>query len=173
MEKDINLKIVLQLRELLVQSGFSVQLTRDSDDATNDPGALTIREKKVTDNHNRFNLMTQYPDAIFLSIHQNHFTQSKYSGAQFFYAPKDPNSKALAGCLQTTIRAQLQPENTREIKPCGDNVYLIYHAPGTAVLAECGFLSNPQEASLLASENYQQQVAFAIYCGLLQYLSTE
>lgn len=173
LEKDINLQITLQLRELLERSGYIVLLTRDRDIATSDPSAGTLREKKRTDIANRFQLMRQFPDAVFLSIHQNHFTQSKYSGAQFFYAPNDDASRALAGCLRDAVRARLQPENTREIKPCGDSVYLIYHAPGTAVLAECGFLSNPQEAARLSDPAYQRAVAFTLYEGLLRNRAAE
>ena len=172
-EKDINLQITLQLRELLERSGYTVLLTRESDTDTGAPNAATIREKKRTDIANRYRLMQEYPDAVFLSIHQNHFTQSKYDGAQFFYAPSSDASRALAGCFRDAVRAQLQPDNTREIKPCGDSVYLIYHAPGVAVLAECGFLSNPQEAERLANPAYQQQVAFALYTGILRYRATE
>ncbi len=172
-EKDINLAIALQLRELLQISGFSVVMTRETDCSIHDPGATTIRQIKSTDIHNRFRMMQQYPDAIFISIHQNHFTQSKYSGAQFFYAPSGAGSKALAACFRTAVRAQLQLENTREIKPCGSSVYLIYHATGTAVLAECGFLSNSDEARRLASEEYQKQMAFALYTGLMQYCDSD
>ena len=71
--------------------------------------------------------------------------------------------------LKNAMQMYLQPQNKREIKPCGKEVYLIHHAENTAVLAECGFLSNPTEASLLATTEYQQKIAFTLYCGILQY----
>ena len=75
----------------------------------------------------------------------------------------------LAEMLRTAVTSLLQPNNKREIKPATKSIYLLYNAEQTAVLAECGFLSNPQEAEKLASEEYQQQMAFSLYCGLLDY----
>jgi N-acetylmuramoyl-L-alanine amidase len=166
-EKDINLSVALKLRELLRLSGYTVIMTRETDCSIHDPSARTVREIKSSDIRNRLALMKQH-GGVFVSIHQNSFPESKYSGAQFFYASA-PGSKELAESFRSTVCAQLQPENRRETKPCTDDVYLIYHAVTTAVLAECGFLSNPGEAAKLSSESYQQEMAFALYCGLIQF----
>lgn len=172
-EKEINLAIALQLRELLELSGFTVIMTRETDRSVHDPSANTIRQIKTTDIHNRFRLMQQYPNAIFLSIHQNCFTESKSNGAQFFYAPKSDNGKQLAVCLHRAMKNMLQPENKREIKPCDSNVYLIYHAETTAVLAECGFLSNQEEAEKLSNTDYQKKISFVLFSGLLDYYNSD
>ncbi len=166
-EKDINLSIALKLRELLRLSGYTVVMTRETDCSIHNPEAKTIREIKTSDIRNRLALMKQH-GGVFVSIHQNSFAESKYSGAQFFYASTS-GSKELAECFRSIVCTHLQPENRREIKPCTDDVYLIYHAATTAVLAECGFLSNPGEAAKLSSESYQQEMAFALYCGLMQF----
>jgi N-acetylmuramoyl-L-alanine amidase len=169
-EKNINLSIALKLRQLLTLSGYTVIMTRETDCSIHNPSAKTVKEIKTSDIRNRLALMKQH-GGIFVSIHQNSFTQSKYHGAQFFYAAT-PGSEALAECFRSTVCEQLQPENARATKPCTDDVYLIYHASTTAVLAECGFLSNPEEAAALSSEAYQQKMAFALYCGLIRFFQT-
>ncbi|MDD6175104.1 MAG: N-acetylmuramoyl-L-alanine amidase [Firmicutes bacterium] len=169
LEKDINLAISLSLRDLLRISGFSVVMTRETDCSIHDAGAATVRQMKVTDIHNRLKIMQEHPGCIFISVHQNHFTQSKYWGAQFFYSTAKDSSKALAEQLRLAFRSQLQPENTRELKPSGSEIYLMQHADTTAVLAECGFLSNAEEAAQLGSADYQKKVAFALFCGIFNF----
>ncbi len=167
-EKDLNLQISLILRDLFLANGFEVYMTRDTDCSTDDPGLTTIRAKKVSDMKNRRALMERYPDGVFLSIHQNLFSQSKYSGAQMFFSPNHPASAHLAKTLQSTLRDMLNPSNTRVEKQAGKELYLLYHAQIPAVLVECGFLSNPEEAALLQDSDYQSKVAFAIFCGVLE-----
>ena len=115
-------------------------------------------------------LFNQYDNAVCISVHQNQFTDAAYSGAQMFYSDNVKGSGALAQALQNAFVTQLQPENTREIKQCGKELYLCYFSENPTVMAECGFLSNPEEAALLESEEYQQKVAFTIFSGLNQYL---
>ena len=167
-EKDLNLQISLILRDLFLANGFEVYMTRETDCSIEDPGLSTIRAKKVSDMKNRRALMESHPDGIFLSIHQNLFSQSKYSGAQMFFSPNHPASAHLAKTLQSTLREMLNPANTRVEKQAGKELYLLYHAQIPAVLVECGFLSNPEEAALLQDSDYQAKVAFAIFCGVLE-----
>ena len=172
LEKNINLAIALNLRDFLTSAGFQVILTRESDISIHNSDASTIKEMKVSDIHNRLQIMKENAGCIFISIHQNHFTESKYSGAQFFYSTNVDSSAVLAECFRNSFRALLQPENNRQTKPCGNEIYLMAHADTTAVLAECGFLSNPTEAELLSDPSYQKKVAFAFFCGILEYCGT-
>ena len=89
-----------------------------------------------------------------------------------FYSDTDSRSESLAQMMQTQFREQLQPDNMREIKRCGKELFLCYYCKHPMVMAECGFLSNAGEAALLASEDYQRQVAFTIYSALQQWLSS-
>ncbi len=169
-EKGINLNIALYLKEYLNFFGFKVVLTRDSDTSTEDEGLTTIKSRKTSDLHNRMALMEKTKNAIFVSIHQNHFSQSQYSGAQVFYSKNfSDESSALAESIQESIVYFVQPNNTRQIKPCGTSVYLIYNAVKPAVLVECGFLSNYDEAEKLKTEVYQKKMAFSIAIGILNY----
>lgn len=165
-EKDINLAVALQLKELLSLAGYEVLLTRESDISLHDDGVSGIREQKKSDIRNRLKIMEEYDGATVVMIHQNQFAESKYSGAQMFYGPVHPDSRLLAEQLQAAFR-QLQPDNKREIKPGTRDVYLLYNCKNPVVLVECGFISNPEECRKLQDPDYQHQVAFAIFMGLL------
>ena len=108
---------------------------------------------------------------MILSIHQNHFSESKYYGAQVFYSKNNPESEIIAENIQKSIVALLQPENERRIKPSGTEIYLLYHATTPSVMVECGFLSNGGEAQLLNDENYQKKMSLAIADGIIKYLN--
>ena len=169
-EKGINLDIALYLKEYLNLFGFNVVMTRETDTSTESEGLTTIRSKKSSDLHNRMSLMEKTDNAIFVSIHQNHFSSSKYKGAQVFYSPQfSEQSSLLAESIQESIVYYLQKDNKRQIKPCGTSVYLIYKAVKPAVLVECGFLSNPDDSENLQNEIYQRKIALCIAIGILNY----
>ena len=171
-EKHINLKIALYLRDLLVMSGYNVVMTRTEDISLEDDGLSTIRERKRSDIYNRMEMMENTDNAIFVSIHQNHYSSEQYWGLQVFYSGNfSQYSQPMAEAIQETVAELLQPDNNRQIKECGTSVYLMYNAKKPAVLVECGFLSNQREAELLKTEEYQQQISFCIYMGLLEYFS--
>jgi N-acetylmuramoyl-L-alanine amidase len=147
-----------------------VQVTRDCDKSIHDEGIEGIAAQKSSDMDNRLALFNKNTNAICISIHQNQFTDSKYSGAQMFYASTNKKSESLARSLQNSFVQFLQPENTREIKQCGKELFLCYYSENPTVMAECGFLSNPDEAALLNTEEYQNKVAFTLYSGIMNYL---
>lgn len=169
-EKGINLSILQRLRDMLVISGFRVEVTRDSDISIHDKGVEGIAAQKSSDMDNRLELFNKYDNAVCLSIHQNQFTDPRYSGGQMFYSGTNGSSEELARSLQKSFGEILQPENDREIKLCGKELFLCYYSNNPTVMVECGFLSNPDEAALLNTEEYQQKVAMTIYSGLLNYL---
>lgn len=163
-ESGINLAIAKRLDALLGFYGEHCYLMREEDISLHDPEAQTLREKKVSDLHNRAETVQELEGAILVSIHQNMFPQSRYHGSQVFYAPTQ-GSQALAEALQTALQTHLQPDNSRQAKPIGDNVYLMNHVDCPAVLVECGFLSNPEEEAQLRREDYQTKLA-AVAAGV-------
>ena len=169
-EKDINLNILLRLREMLRVTGFQVEVTRDTDKSIHDTGVTGLGNQKKSDMSNRLNIINSFDNAVFVSIHQNQFTDSKYSGAQMFYPLESADSERLAAIMQSNFVSFLQPENQREIKPVGTEIYLLHFAECPAVMAECGFLSNEEEAAKLETEEYQAQVAFTIYKSICDYV---
>ena len=171
-EKDINLAIVKDLGALLSMSGFEVVYTRDEDISIYDDGVEGIRNQKVSDMENRLKIINSYPDSIFLSIHQNQFTQSEYFGAQMFYTTNNKGNFRLARIMQELF-AGLQPGNDREVKLIDNGLFLFKDTKQPALLIECGFLSNPGDAANLSSPEYRKKVAFTIYTGLVKYLGEE
>lgn len=163
-ESVLNLEISLRLRDLLRFLGWKVEMTRESDVSIYSAEAATISEKKISDLKNRAALANREQNAILISIHQNMFSESKYRGAQVFYAGSG-GGKALAEQLQGLLGSCLDPNNHRQVKE-SRTVYLLTHAHCPAVLVECGFLSNPQEEQLLQDPAYQKKLAAVIAAGL-------
>ena len=170
-EKDINLDIALKLEKILKFYGFNVIMTRTQDVMTCDDGLDSLRKRKISDIHNRFELMRKNPDAIFISVHQNKFEDSSQHGTQVFYSGNDERSKELAEAIQTSVTLTLQRKNDRVVKKSGSGIYLLYHAKIPAVLVECGFISNFDEVKKLKEESYRMKLAILIADGLLKYLS--
>lgn len=169
-EKGINLDIMLTVRDMCRLYGFEVAVTRDTDRSIHDEGVTGIRNQKVSDMENRLELFNKFPNAVCLSVHQNTFTDPVYSGAQMFYSGATPDSARLAEILQGMFVRNLQPDNTRETKLCGKELYLCYYCNNPAVMAECGFLSNPEEAARLKDGGYRRQVAYTLFSGLETFL---
>lgn len=172
-EKIINLQIAQKLEQILNAMGIKTVMTRTDDDSIHDSDANTIRQKKVSDIKNRLKIIENTENAIFVSIHQNHFGDSKYSGTQVFYSKNNPRSKALAEAIRAQIILNLQKENTREVKQSGTEIYLLYHSNIPSVMVECGFLSNKQETEKLKQESYQRQLAFLTALGIVEFLNSE
>ena len=167
-ESTYNLEITLCLNDLLHLLGYDTKLIRDSDISVYTKGE-TIAQKKVSDLKERVRMVSETSGALLVSIHQNHFSDSRYSGAQVFYA-NTPGSKELAGQLQAAFVSTLNPGSRRAIKK-GEGIYLLDHIDCTGILVECGFLSNPQEAEKLATKAYQQKLSAVIATELSRYLS--
>lgn len=171
-EKNINLAIALKLESMLEASGRKVIMTREKDTAIYDDSAKTLKEKKKSDLRNRMGIMNKNKenDSIFVSIHQNKFPDEKYFGTQIFYSVNDEKSLELANKIKDSVTGLLQPENKREIKPANNKIFLLHNAKIPAVIVECGFISNPDEAKKLTNEKYQNEMAFSIFCGITNYL---
>lgn len=166
-ESDINLGIVRKTEALLAFLGVRTELTRTEDRSMHSEGAGTIREKKVSDLKNRVAFVESVPNAMLISVHQNHFTDSRYSGAQVFYSAGDVSRQWGEGA-QEILRQTLTPGNTRVAKPMPDGIYLFEHIDCPALLVECGFLSNGEEASLLVTDAYQRKISLALAGAYLQ-----
>lgn len=171
LEKDINLLISFKLRDILESMGVRTVMTRTDDTAIYDSSAGTIREKKVSDIKNRLKIINETENSVFVSIHQNHFSGSKYKGLQVFYSPNHPESSMLADSIRLPVISFLQTDNSREIKASGSEIYLLKHSQRPSVLVECGFMSNAEETELLKDESYQKKLAFLIAIGIRDYLS--
>lgn len=166
-EADINLAVAQRLDLLLRFLGQETVLLRDSDISLHDPSAATIREKKVSDIHNRVDTINSLEHPVLISVHQNFFPSSKYRGAQVFYGG-NPLSQPWAEQTRKNLQSCLDPDNKREAKSIDRGIYLMNHISCPALLIECGFLSNPEERWLLKDSNYQTSLAVVIAGSYLQ-----
>lgn len=167
-ESLINLEISTRLDYLLTFCGYQTEMIRTEDCAVYTEGT-SLSEKKVSDLKQRVKMVNSAEPAILLSVHQNHFSDSRYSGAQVFYA-KTNGSKELALLLQSALCDTLDPENNRTAKEA-DSVYLLKQISCPGVLIECGFLSNQEEEVRLQDGEYQKMLVCVITNALSQFTS--
>lgn len=167
LESTINLQIALKLESLLQLLGYDTAMLRTTDTSIHTQGD-TIAAKKVSDLKERVRIVNETDNAVLISIHQNYFHDSRYSGAQVFYG-KSEDSEALAKALQTALIQTVNPGSNRQIKK-PNGIYLMEHIDCTGVLVECGFLSNPEEEYKLRSEEYQKQLCCVIAATLSKFL---
>lgn len=170
LEKDINLAIANKLGSYLQQGGAHVIYTREDDNAVTDNLNAKIKEIKRADLSNRKNLKNNSGADLFISIHMNKFEQSKYKGAQVFYPGNSPESKKLAETIQQSITEFADNTNYREAKDSNNDIFILNDSKIPSVLVECGFLSNPEEEAKLMSQEYQSEIAYAIFGGISRYL---
>lgn len=167
-EAAINLKIALKLQNLLEQSGCTVILTRSDENAIYSAESNTIKEMKVSDIRNRVKIGNESSADIFVSIHLNKIPQSQYYGWQTFYKNGNEESVNLATSIQNGLNEAINRENKRvPLKING--IYIVEHVEIPLTIVECGFLSNREEAELLQNDEYQNQLAWGIYIGIINY----
>lgn len=172
-ESRINLAISLQLEQLLRFAGVRTELTRREDGMVCDPGLETMRQRKVSDLHNRASFVNGIPNAVLLSIHQNSLPSSPVThGAQTFWNRQE-GAEALARTLQAGLNPVVNTHRAKEPKQIPDSIYLMNHVDAPAVLVECGFLSNREEAARLQQEDYQKTLAAVIAAGYLRWMAGE
>ena len=167
-ENAINLKLAFKLQHLLEQSGTTVILTRSDENGIYNLDADTIREQKTSDIKNRVEIVNNSNADMFVSIHLNKIPQSQYYGWQTFFRANDDKSEKLAKCIQANLNESIERENKREALVIR-NKYIVDKTKMPVTIVECGFLSNPEEAQLLAQEEYQDRLAWGIYLGINQY----
>lgn len=168
LESTLNLEISLRLDDLFHLLGYETIMIRRSDISVYTEGE-TIAQKKISDLRHRVKMVNETEDALLLSIHQNQFQESRYSGAQVFYN-NAPGSQPLAHTLQYNLRTAINPGSHRQEKKA-EGVYLMEHINCWGVLIECGFLSNPAEEAMLRSPEYQKRLCAVIAATVSSYLS--
>ena len=167
LEKEINLQIALRLKNLLEQNDVIVVLTREED---KDLASDQATNRKNEDMRARAALISETNPVLMVSIHQNSYPEADVDGAQVFYYAGSESGKQLGTMIQNSLKSEIDDGNHRVAKANKD-YYLLKKAICPAVIAECGFLSNPAEAALLVTEEYQEKLAFAIHLGIMEYIN--
>lgn len=170
LESELNLEIALRLEDLMHLLGIQTYMIRRTDCSVYTEGE-SIAAKKISDLKRRVEIVNETPGAVLVSIHQNYFTDSKYSGAQVFYS-NTKSSKELASKLQSNIANCLDTSNKRQVKKA-DGIYLMQKIQCTGVLIECGFLSNHQEEAKLRNPEFQRKLCCVIAASVSNFLDHE
>ena len=161
-EKDINLLLSKKLEKELTALGATVYLTRETDKDL----ALTTKGRKRSDLINRAYLINKTKPNMYISIHLNYLSDSRYKGLQIFYNNKNKENKQIAESLTKYIKEKTS--NVRD--PKYNNTYYMYRnitTPG--VLIEVGFLSNPDDRYRLTHEDYQDKLISNITYSIEKY----
>lgn len=169
LEKNINLEIAKKLKTYLEASDVTVVLTRDKDMGLYSSGDA---HKKMADMRKRCQLIEEAKPDLVISIHQNSYHEEAIRGGQVFYYKTSVKGKKLAQILQERFDYVLGDANKRQAK-ANDNYYLLLHVKEPIVIAECGFLSNREEAGKLETEEYQDRLAWTLHMGIMEYLNQE
>lgn len=164
-EKEVNLAIALKLKKSLEKQNIRVVMTRTDDRNLADANATN---EKTSDMKNRVAKMdSEQPDAV-ISIHQNSYTNSSAKGAQVFYYSESKEGKVLAEILQKSlIEQQIRRSSDGESQY---SYYILKNTAAPTVIVECGFLSNPEEETLLNTAQYQDKLVDALQKGICEYL---
>lgn len=169
-EKNINLELAFIMKEKLEAQGVKVILTRDEDKLLYDRSVDFHGRKKKLDMAARLEIINNTEDCIFISLHMNAFSDPRYSGLQVWYSDQNPDSQKLADTIQGNIKTNLQPNNNRKTKSAGTSIYLLSNSSCPAVLVECGFLSNIDEAKLFEDAEYKDALASQLCDSVIQFL---
>lgn len=162
-EKDLVLEIGLYLSEYLEQGGARTFLTREQD---KDFLEAIAGPKKRLDFKNRLQLVEREKADLLISIHANYISSPRWHGSQVFFQEDCSEGEKLARSIQHELIRVLK--NTDRQAKSG-NYFMLRESSMTAVIVEVGFLSNPTEAALLGTPEYQKKMAWAIYLGILSY----
>ena len=168
-EKGINLSVSLLLKDSLESRGYSVVMTRDTDKGLYDASS---NNKKAQDMQRRVALISEKTPLLSVSIHQNSYQDASVHGPQVFYYESSEEGRKLATAIQNSLNEKLEVDRPREVKG-NTSYYLLKRSQGTLVIVECGFLTNPEEAEKLQTEEYQKKVADAVADGIDAYLNGE
>ena len=170
LEKDLNLALAKSVYLVLRSLGADAVMTRTEDVMYAEPSST---HKKLDDLTHRIETVKGADDPVFVSIHMNKFPVQKYSGLQVYYSKNNEESKSLADAIQSAAATYIRPQNTRQTKAAGDEIYLLSNLDCPAVLVECGFLSNPNELELLKNEEYRNKLAAVIAVTVMEYINQQ
>lgn len=168
-EKEINFYIASKVKGLLEAENFTIIMTREDDTLKYEEGTKSVTQKRKQDLIRRKKIMNESGADLVVSIHLNKFPEAKYFGAQVFFPPNSPESKAAAEGIQKSLREVVDSNNKREAMLKSAEIIILKNLKTPTVIVECGFLSNVEEEKRLASTEYQDKLALAIKDGIMKY----
>jgi len=167
-ESDINLAVALKMEAVANFLGISTVMTRESADLNYPESESTIAARKVWDQKTRVDLINSIESGYLISVHQNSYPDARPRGSQVLYA-KTEGSQTLGEIAHSNLIEQLNPDNRRVAAPISESIFLMKSVNCPAILVECGFLSNKDEAAILQTEEYKTKLAIVLVASYLQF----
>lgn len=163
-EKDINLQIVLCLKELLDKNPYNIGVY------------YTKTEDENPSYASRVNLANFAAADAYVSIHNNTTSTGRTSdvnGTEVMYRGSDISgeSRKLSEILLKNVTRVAGSTDKGTV--VGDDIYIIRTSEVPVALVEVGFMTNPAEFERLCDHDYQMKVAEGVYSGILEYLNIE
>ena len=165
-ESDINLAIVKKAEKYFTDAGIKTVLTRSSDAGLYGVASATLKRR---DMEKRMEIIKKAEPTLVISVHQNYFPSSSRRGGQVFYKGGDENAERLATCVQNSLNALY--EEVKDYAPLTGDYFILNCTEYPSIIAECGFLSNPEDEKLLTSEEFQDKIAYSLFAGAIDYLA--
>lgn len=165
-ESEINLSIVKKLEKYFTDAGIKVVLTRSSEAGLYGVASSTLKRR---DMEKRKEIIEKAEPTLVISVHQNYFPSSSRRGGQVFFKSGSENSEKLASCVQKALNGAY--EDVKDYPPLTGDYYILNCTEYPSVIAECGFLSNPTDESLLITEEFQYKIAYSLFCGAIDYMA--
>ena len=150
-EKHLALSVAKRVERLLKDRGMPVTMTRRSD--------------RFISLQRRADIANRYRNALFVSIHFNAHTSSRYHGVETYYYGEQGKRLAAHIHLRLLSRLKLKNRQTRQRK----DFAVLNKTRCTAVLVECGYISNARERRRCQTSSYQNSCARAIADGIMAY----
>ena len=165
MEKNVTLKVALELKRLLESEGAQVIMTRETDRTVSSKGA---QASDIEELGARVDVANRIKSDIFISIHADSFTRPEARGTTGYYYGKSTSGRGqkLADSIRRNLVEQLGTPS-RGTQPC--NFFVVKHTDMPATLIELGFISNKDEEKLLDSKEGVRKAAQGILDGIEDY----
>ncbi len=169
-EKEINLAVALKLQALLQQAGCTVLMTRQSDEpsentlVTTDGGFFLTQAARVAYANE------VHPD-LFLSLHCDSYEDdASVRGVRLYYCEAtEYDSAGFCSKLRSALAQTLREEIITEASGYSTAYQVNRDVTAPSVLTELGFITNPDDAARLLDENWQEQIAQALFEGIAAY----
>ncbi len=165
-ESELNLLYVRKIEKLLVDAGFNVILTRNSDAGLY---GIATKNLKRKDMQRRKEIIIDANPSLVISIHMNKYALKSRRGAQVFYNMNTKNGKVFANCVQTELNAM--KDSPRNCLALSGDYYILNCSDVPSIIIECGFLSNADDEKNLISSDYQEEFTYTIFRGIISYFA--
>ena len=147
LEKDVTLAFVQQLADALVSAGATVKMIRTADTK------VSLKDRAASADE----------ATLLLSIHTAAAPTTASSGIRLYVPPDDPASAQVAAALS----AQLQDLGALKVRPTEEANFAVFRdLPCPAVLLELGYLTNADDARVMAETGFQHEATAAVVAGL-------